>query len=77
MTNGMDEVDAVAFASYAPGRRTIRTCPTPTDGATELVEDNVRKRTSVDVVWGGSGAGSVHVPARYRPGGGGGPLFTH
>jgi len=67
MTNRTDKADAVAFALRASGRRTIRTCPTSTDGATELVEDNVRKRTSVVVVWGGSGTGSVVAPNRYRP----------
>lgn len=77
MTNRTVDADAMAFTLGAPGGRTIRTCPTSRDGATERVEDNVRKRTSVDVVWGGSEAGAVLAPTRYRPGDVGGPNFSH
>jgi hypothetical protein len=77
MTNRTAEADAVAFAFVAPGRRAIPTCPTSMDGATHPVAGNVRKRTSVDVVWGGSGTGTVLAPTRYRPGDGGGSSFTH
>jgi len=68
MTNRMDTADAVVFACVASGRRATPTCPKAMDGATDSVEDNVRKRSSVDVVRGGSGTGAVLAPNRYRPG---------
>lgn len=77
MTNRTSEANAMAFTFVASDRRTIRTCPTSMDGATERVEDNVRSRTSVDVVWGGSGAGNLLEPSRYRPDDGGGITTAH
>lgn len=77
MGNRTRSASVAALALVAPGPGIIRTCPTSKDGATAQVEGNVRKRTSVDVVWRGSGAGNVSPPTRCRAGDGGGHLFVH
>ena len=76
MAMGTGAASVTAFALSAPGCRNIRTCPTSMDGATP-VEDNVRLRMSLDVVWGGTGTGTVSLPTRRRTGDGGGRFFAH
>ena len=76
MANRTGQVSVIALALFAPVDRSIRTCPTSTDGATS-VAGHVTERTSVDVVWSGRERGTVWVPTRLRSGDGGGHLFAH
>jgi hypothetical protein len=76
MANRTGQVSVVALALVAPVDRSIRTCPTSTDGATSVAR-HVTERTSVDVVWSERGTGTLWVPTRGRSGDGGGRFFAH
>lgn len=76
MANRTGQASVVALALVAPVDRSIRTCPTSTDGATSVAR-HVTERTSVDVVWSDHRRGTLTVPTRDRPGDGGGHLFAH
>jgi hypothetical protein len=76
MANRTGPASVTALALVAPVDRSIRTCPTSTDGATSVAR-HVTERTSVDVVWSGRERGNVCVPTRGRSGDGGGRFFAH
>ncbi len=76
MANRTGPASVTALAQFAPGGRSIRTCPASTDGAT-TVASHVTERTSVDVVRGERGRGNVTLPTRGRSGDGGGHFFAH
>ncbi len=76
MANRTGAMDATAFVFFAPGRRSIRTCPTSTEGATEWSR-TVGRRATVDVVGRGSETGNESVPPRCRAGDAGGPVLAH
>ena len=76
MANRTGRASGTAFAPIAPVDRSIRTCPTSTDGATSVADD-VTERMSVDVVWSDRETGNVCMPTRGRSGDGGGHFFTH
>jgi hypothetical protein len=74
--NWTGQASVAALALVAPADRSIRTCPTSTDGATSVAR-HVTERTSVDVGWSERGPGNVTVPTRVRSGDGGGHSFAH
>ena len=76
MANRTGLASVAALARFAPVDRSIRTCPTSTDGAASVAR-HVTERTSVDVVWSGRGRGNVSLPTRGRSGDGGGHFPAH
>jgi hypothetical protein len=76
MANRTGPASVAALVLFAPVDRSIRTCPTSTEGATSVAR-HVTERTSVDVVWSDRAKGNVSLPTRGRSGDGGGHFFAH